>query len=434
MSDYSIQKADFDKQKKELKKFSDQPATSTELVKFDTSGKFSDFLSGGLLGLIDHKVTGEEINELVTELQSCFKEINERERKVIKEFGQVYETFEALDKGYIQGILIGVKSAERASQEAKDAQKDIDDTIKALKRTIEKLKEFKNQVNGYRHLPEIDDLWVDVQQVDLEIGELKSGTARQKKLIEKTDKDLGQLNSKLGKVSHLYDVDSMWDDLLTVKKDAVAVKEDVEKTADDVSEIKDKIDSLINKLAEYEHLYDVDAMWEDVQSLKKDSSTYASSMEEKISIVKGDISDIRGMLQKQEHFGDIDETWNIAQKMKAESNDLLSKMTSLESAHSDLKAGVGNVVEFVDKMMTLEHVNDIDDNWEYVRGLGEEVRNIASKTSEAIDGIENNDKRLAEMSSENELLRKRMTIAYWVAGGALALSAIQLIMALMGII
>ena len=132
MSEYSIVKTDFEKQKKELKDFAEQPDTSTELDKFSTSGKFSDFLSGGLLGLIDHKVTGEEMNKLVTELQTCFAEINERDRKVIKEFGQVYETFEALDKGYIQGILIGVKSAEEASKEAKAAQKDIDDTISKI--------------------------------------------------------------------------------------------------------------------------------------------------------------------------------------------------------------------------------------------------------------------------------------------------------------
>ena len=89
MSEYSIVKTDFEKQKKELKDFAEQPATSTELDKFSTSGKFSDFLSGGLLGLIDHKVTGEEMNKLVTELQTCFAEINERDRKVIKVFNSI---------------------------------------------------------------------------------------------------------------------------------------------------------------------------------------------------------------------------------------------------------------------------------------------------------------------------------------------------------
>lgn len=189
MCEYSIVKTDFEKQKQELKEFAEQPATTTELDKFSTNGKFSDFLSGGLFSLIDHKVTGEEMNKLVTELQACFSEINERDRSVIKEFGQVYETFEALDKGYIQGILIGVKSAEEASKEAKAAQKDIDDTIKALKMTVQKLQEFKNQVKTYAHLDEIDELWSQVQN-------LNNTPSSQ---IEKKIEEASNENSKLRK-------------------------------------------------------------------------------------------------------------------------------------------------------------------------------------------------------------------------------------------
>ncbi|MDE7088776.1 MAG: hypothetical protein K2O54_01520, partial [Prevotella sp.] len=131
-------------------------------------------------------VTGEELNNLVVELQSCFAEINERDRKLTKEFGQVYETFEALDKGYIQGILIGVKSAEKASQEAKEAQKDIDDTIEALQKTITKLKEFKDEVNKNMHLDDIDQMWSDILQINSFIVKLKE-------------------------LEHISDIDTVWE-------------------------------------------------------------------------------------------------------------------------------------------------------------------------------------------------------------------------------
>jgi hypothetical protein len=204
--EYSIQKTDFEKQKKELKTFAEQPATSTQLDKFDTDGKWSDFWSGGLPGVLSgHKVTGDEMNDLVTELQSCFKEINERDRKIIKEFGQVYETFEALDKGYIQGILIGVKSAEKASQEAKDAQKDIDDTIKALQITISKLKEFKDEVNRYKHLKDIDQLWGDIRQFETDLKNisksLKNNEANElykyEERLQKSEDENLQLKNKV---------------------------------------------------------------------------------------------------------------------------------------------------------------------------------------------------------------------------------------------
>lgn len=171
MQEYSLAQADFDEQKRKIKEFAEQPATSTELGKFNTNGQFDDFLIGGIPGLLaGHKVTGKEINELVAELQSCFAEINERDRKVIEEFGQIYKTFEALDKGYIQGIIASVKSAEYASKEAKNAQKDIDDTFQLLQKVVSKLIQFKDDMKSHKHLDDIDDMWLDIQRINGQVG------------------------------------------------------------------------------------------------------------------------------------------------------------------------------------------------------------------------------------------------------------------------
>lgn len=134
MPKYTIEKADFEEKKNQLKVFASQTTAAPELDKFSTDADILDFLTGGIFGLASHKVTGEELNNLVVKMQACLTECNERERALIKEIGQVYETFEALDKGYIQGILLGVESAKKAGAEAKAAQKDIKDTIKWLLR------------------------------------------------------------------------------------------------------------------------------------------------------------------------------------------------------------------------------------------------------------------------------------------------------------
>lgn len=197
MSEYTIEKADFEEQKEKLKIFAEKPATSTQLDKFSTSGKLSDFLSGGLLGLIDHKVTGDEMNELVVKLQSCFVEINEREREVIKEFGQVYETFEALDKEYIESIIISVKSAEKASREAKAAQKDIDDTIKALQITISKLKEFRDEVNEYDHLKDIDEIWNYYHYLDGYLKDWSKNLDKKETGLTRQIAELSQLKNRV---------------------------------------------------------------------------------------------------------------------------------------------------------------------------------------------------------------------------------------------
>lgn len=145
---YSIEKANFDKQKNRLDKFSKTVVEPTELDIVRQHGGLSDFMTGGIFGVFNHKVTGKEFNNLVTDLQNCLIQINERERSVIKEFGEVYETFEVLDKEYIQGILISVEAARKASEEAKNAQKDVDKTIQALQQTVNKLKEVNAKVDG----------------------------------------------------------------------------------------------------------------------------------------------------------------------------------------------------------------------------------------------------------------------------------------------
>lgn len=255
---YSIQKADFEKQKKELKAFAEQPATSTELDMFSTDGQWSDFWSGGLAGVLSgHKVTGEEINSLVVKLQSCFAEINELVRKIIKEFGQVYETFETLDKGYIQGILIGVKSAEKASQEAKDAQKDINDTIKALQITINKLKEFKGEINRYAHLKDIDDIWCDIKRFEIELESISTELKTQSANFDKKISILEQVRTQIEKTRHFNDIDAEWEfshgltknieatdnKVLTVEKNIQEYGERLQKTEDENVQLKSKINT-----------------------------------------------------------------------------------------------------------------------------------------------------------------------------------------------
>ncbi len=203
------------------------------------------------------------MNRLVTELQSCFAEINERDRKVIKEFGQVYETFEALDKGYIQGILIGVESAKHASEEAKAAQKDADDAIKALQITISKLKQFKDEVNRHKHLKDIDEMWSDVHRIDGQIEEISEKVDTYEPQIEALSKKiddtisgiqehinaLTEYNDNLEKIEHLSDIDSLWTDVDDEWEYSHSLGKEVETLSGKTSEIENNVAGLKDIIA-----------------------------------------------------------------------------------------------------------------------------------------------------------------------------------------
>ena len=380
MSEYNIEKTNFEKQKNELKSFAEQPATSTKLDKFSTNGKWSDFLSGGLPGLLSgHKVTGDEINSLVTELQSCFAEINERDRRVIKEFGQVYETFEALDKGYIQGILIGLKSAEKASQEAKDAQKDVDDTIKALQKTISKLKEFKDEVNGYTHLKDIDKIWNDILQLDRELKRVSQKLKEQETSLTQKISELSQFRIKIEKYKHINDIDDMWD---TIKGSS------------------EKIESISKEL----------------KTLSKNLTTKTKEM----ITFKND-------LEKSEHIKDVDIMWNKLLFCMSDLDEYATSQKRMEEKLSEID-------QFILQVKDIAHIDDIDDEWEYSHSIGEDIQKTVIRVSDAEDKISGCEERIQFYENENSQMKQRINIAYIVAGGALGISIIQIVLQFMGVL
>lgn len=433
--EYSIQKTDFEKQKKELKAFSEQPATSTELDKFSTDGQWSDFWSGGLAGVLSgHKVTGEEINSLVTKLQSCFAEINERDRKVIKEFGQVYETFEALDKGYIQGILIGVKSAEKASQEAKDAQKDIDVTIKALQITIDKLKEFKDEINRYAHLKDIDDIWRDIQRFETELESIAKGLKTQGANLDNKISALEQLKTRIEKIRHFNDIDSIWS---TVKSQGEGISGFSRKLEELSDQLTEKINDMLafkEEIEKAEHIKDIDSIWENTKKLKEEASRRLDNIEKRIEKVETEISKIMKLAKRQSHFGDIDKIWEGLQEVQKAVGIHFASISRYEEVQERIDKELSNLNDFISGIQRIEHFNDIDEEWEFSHELIKNIEATDNKVLTVEKSIQEYGERLQKVEDENVQLKSKINTVYIVAGGAIVLSVVQLILQLAGIL
>ena len=93
MNELTIQYHDFENAKNEIKKFSEQTQTGLNLNKVDDSKGVGEFLGDLFLGRgigLDHMVTGEELNELTSQIQKHLHSINDTQINLIKEFGQVY--------------------------------------------------------------------------------------------------------------------------------------------------------------------------------------------------------------------------------------------------------------------------------------------------------------------------------------------------------
>lgn len=323
MSELVIQYHDFEKAKKEIKEFSEQTTTDLDLKRVNDSKGVGEFFGDLLFGRgisLAHKVTGEELNDLTSQIQKHLHSINNTQIKLIKEFGQVYSALEALDKDYIQSILISIKSTEETSEGIQKTQEQIKKIVENQRKTLEELKKFKQKLDGYAHLGDIDKIWGDCQKWHQDMASLtkeisaatEHGKAVDKKIealksaLSATEKKAGDLSaqfsqmierlesvtaftSALEKITHLQDVDEMWESLATAHstlKNIGGTIEVIQKGAAKHQEEINKILAFIEKISSLEHLMDVDSTWDTVKEhseqlteMEKQNETISTSIQ-----------------------------------------------------------------------------------------------------------------------------------------------------------
>ena len=122
MNNLAISTHNFDNAKLEIKKFSQKIPAEVEISHVDEEKDLFEFGCDLLLGRglgISHKVTGKEFNELTTQIQKHLIGIRTTQIDLIKQFKNVYDALEALDKDYIRYILISIKATEKTSESIK---------------------------------------------------------------------------------------------------------------------------------------------------------------------------------------------------------------------------------------------------------------------------------------------------------------------------
>ncbi len=316
-----IKTHDFEVSKNKLKAFSKQTPEDLELSKVD--------ISGGIFGWVDHKVTGYELNELTTQIQKHLISYNKLHVKLIQEFGQVYNALEALDKDYIQAILISIKAAEKANSEAKIAQKDIAQTIEVQKKTINVLNQFKTKIESYKHLSDVDNLWNGFKESQKEISDITSNIST---VVVKTKDNsqkinvLNKLKDQIEEIKHLKNIDELWSSSLLLKKEVSSINKQISnitKFAQDQNELIEVLSEFNNTLEGYEHLKDIDEIWN------------------RCNDIDADISSSKAITNR--HEGQINSLINILQdteKQNNESNEKIYKKLKLAYVLSGCSIGI----------------------------------------------------------------------------------------------
>ena len=364
-----IRKDKFDLAKKRIHDLANNVPTVEQLPTLETEG--------GLFGWFDKNVTGAQMNQITRSINNSFIKNNGEIIKLYDQFKEVYNTFDILDKEYIQGILTAVEGADVASQqalsaseeakeaskEALDAQKDVKRVMEAIRITISKLKEieelFVENPESFQKIKnigaiqgELENHRTDISNIFVNLSAISDTIQEAHQVFQKEIDTLQRYSSKLQEFRHLSDIDTIW--------------ENVEKHKQEIKELH----SSINKLNEDINL--------SIEKIKNDFQSSFLGINQNISTLER----FKSRLEEYQHLKDIDVIWESSKEHH-------KQLDSLDSQLSQTKVDLTKLDDTITKSFQETH---------------------------------------SEIDMKNELLRKRIHIAYWIAGGALFFSLLQFIL------
>jgi ABC-type transporter Mla subunit MlaD len=141
---------DFEKEKQQLQEFTKNLLKTSDLP----SVRGGNHWYGGSV-----KATGDDLNNLTQRINDSFIEQHKNIVDIIKKFDSIYDTFEALDKDYIQRILVNLKAVEEVNRKAVRGLEQNKKLFDSQKTIIEVLKKHKDELDNLKHLKEIDEFY-----------------------------------------------------------------------------------------------------------------------------------------------------------------------------------------------------------------------------------------------------------------------------------
>ena len=559
MNEIAIKRHSFDLAKNRLKEFSEKTEAGLQIDKVRTDG--------GFFGLGDHKVTGYELNSRLETIQGHFIAVNTTNNKIIKEFREVYNALDILDKDYITSIVANVKAIEKTSNDVRvqqgtlkqhneklanqqsklDAhQAEIEKNVANISKIVTALKNFKEKLEGYKHLTDIDRIWNDCKTIQNEIRvvsdsitkfskktteDIASANNKNKALSDQVNRDILTLRNEaksfkkffsnlskkleytadlldnqipviqetsafaeqLKNVTHLEDIDSMWNDINEAKENFNTIEKSLKNIDADIltmQEHLDEIESFITVLNSYVHLQDIDNMWDDldicktnieringnIQTQQSALDNLATTSEEhtesvatlfkNLAVAEEYAVDSRNLITKLEtfraevsalnHLMEVDEIWKQTEdhqirisRVEKEGKSHADKLNGLEQADSKMSERIDSnahdislLKEYKNKLSIISHLDDVDDIWKEVEEHTSKLVECEKRDEELAATIQKNKEEANENIMEAvqtanaaiEILTKKVKYAYWIAGGSAGLALIELILLLMKVI
>ena len=410
-----IKEHNFQAAKNSLKKRTEKAKKDVELKKVPTKG--------GLFDLGSHVVKGEELNGITSQIQTYLINLNDLSQGLIDEFGEVYKAFESLDKDYITGIVASIKAAEKVSKEEQKDRKDIKELVAQHELSVAVLKKFKADLDALKDL---------------------------------TNQEFNEYMADLSKVTHLKDVDVIYTDLEKLKNNLVTVSNLQTEYANTLSYIKKYCDML----SDLQHIGDIDELWSIAESATKEIQSIKESLEDHMQAICDFRRVIQQIQESQKQFvdkvnhtifefrGDVNKQVNAfseAQEIKlididrhyseAVGNLAIEQKAKLESIEKELRNSLDSAVE--KQALAISKIDNtqketFEELLKHQASTLEQIANDQSSRLEQIYQALEEEKNI--LNEKVNTLTQKVRLLYIVAGSAAALTVIQLLLNILGVL
>ena len=140
-------------------------------------------------------------------------------------------------------IEVAQNNIKIIQDELEYAQKDLDKHMEIQKKIVDGLTQFKGKIDSYKHLKDIDNMWVNLQNLDSKVpiisGDINNVKIDVQKNISELN-DIKKFKERLENYRHLEDIDKIWNDLdyLRVIKNKLEIIDNIDKLTNDLEGLK----------------------------------------------------------------------------------------------------------------------------------------------------------------------------------------------------
>ena len=273
-------KHNFTKSIQQIEEFGKMATKEIEITPVQTEGTFIPFN--------DHNVTGDELNDVITEIQEHLIELNKLQIKFVREFSNVYDAFNYLDKDYIDAInnnihTIGVVSnqaltasrqANEAAIQAQMANKNVEAALDTQKKIVDTLCIFKADIDKIKHIWNIDEIWENTEDARKKINKLRDVLKKLHGVVDatalQTENSYNRIQEQLKNLS--ADINQAF--VLGEQANEAAIQaqmanKNVEEAVDTQKKIVDTLCIFKADIDKIKHIWNIDEIWENTEDARE---------------------------------------------------------------------------------------------------------------------------------------------------------------------